>query len=139
MMYNPLMPKRGTSLPPEEIKTLGELVCFLRERAMLTQRELAARVGYHYSYISRIEKNQHLPGLAILMGRFIPALEIQAEPEWTERLLKLASPVPGKPQESAGHAKPAIREEKVYRPPVSLTSLLGREQESEHMIRSLQR
>ena len=139
MQYNPHMPKRRTSLPPEEIKTLGELVCFLRERAMLTQRDLAARVGYHHSYISRIEKNQHLPGLAILMGRFIPALEIQSEPEWTERLLKLASPAPEEPQESAGAAKPAIREEKVYRPPVSLTSLLGREQESEHIIRSLQR
>jgi predicted ATPase/DNA-binding XRE family transcriptional regulator len=136
MMYNPLMPKRGTSLPPEEIKTLGELVCFLRERAMLTQRDLAARVGYHYSYISRIEKNQHLPGLAILMGRFIPALEIQSEPEWMERLLKLASPAPEEALESRG---PAMQEEKVYRPPVSLTSLLGREQESEHIIGRLQR
>src|SRR4030095_8253864 len=125
LQYNLNLPKRG-SLPPEEIKTLGELICFLRERAMLTQRDLAARVGYHYSYISRIEKNQHLPGIATLMGRFIPALEIQSEPEWLERLLELASGIPKKPSVSAdAAAKPTVNEEKVYRPPVSLTSLLG--------------
>src|SRR4030095_3581962 len=108
--------------------------------AMLTQRDLAARVGYHYSYISRIEKNQHLPGIATLMGRFIPALEIQSEPEWLERLLGLASGIPKKSSVSAdAAAKPTVNEEKVYRPPVSLTSLLGREKESEQIIESLQR
>jgi predicted ATPase len=139
MQYNSAMPKRGISLPPEEITTLGELVRFLRERAMLTQRDLAARVGYHYSYISRIEKNVHIPGIATLMGRFIPALEIQSEPEWSERLLELASGIPKKLPLSTDAATPVVHEEKVYRPPSSLTALLGREKESEQIIESLQR
>ena len=139
MQYNSPMPKRRTSLPPEEIKTLGELICFLRERAMLTQRDLAARVGYHYSYISRIEKNVHIPGIATLMGRFIPALEIQSEAAWSERLLELASGIPKKPPLFTDAAKPVVHEEKVYRPPSSLTALLGREKESKQIIESLQR
>jgi len=122
---------------PDNFKSLGELILFLRERAQLTQRDLAAQVGYHYSYISRIEKNQHTPAIATLLGRFIPALDIKDEPEWTERLLELASGNQENQRASTRKEKPTVPEEKVYRPQVSLTSLLGRESESKQIIESL--
>ena len=68
---------------PVSFKTFGELVRYLRVRAHLSQREFAALVDYHYSYISRIEKNQHIPSQVILMARFIPALNLESEPEWS--------------------------------------------------------
>src|SRR5258705_11547010 len=76
---------------PEQFNNFGELLRFLRERAELSQRELALQVGYHYSYMSRIEKNERLPDSATLMARFIPALSLENQPQWTERLLKLAA------------------------------------------------
>src|SRR5215475_1022227 len=83
----------GTSgtLIPENFNTFGELLRYLRERAELSQRELALQVGYHYSYMSRIEKNERLPDSATLMARFVPALGLDDQPQWTERLLRLAA------------------------------------------------
>jgi len=52
----------------------GELLRFLRKRAQLSQRDLAAQVGYHYSYISRIESGLHVPDEATLRAHFLPAL-----------------------------------------------------------------
>src|SRR5919204_3216387 len=79
------------TLTPEQFSNFGELLRFLRERAELSQRELALQVGYHYSYMSRIEKNERLPDSATLMARFVPALGLEDEPQWTERLLRLAA------------------------------------------------
>ena len=78
------------SVSPESFTSLGELLRFLRERAELSQKELALQVGYHYSYMSRIEKNQRTPDPTTLMARFIPALYLEGEPEWSARLLELA-------------------------------------------------
>src|SRR5215217_9269629 len=85
------MSARTSTITPENFNNFGELLRFLRERAELSQRELALQVGYHYSYMSRIEKNERLPDSATLMARFIPALGLEDEPKWTERLLKLAA------------------------------------------------
>ena len=82
------------TLTPEHFNNFGELLRYLRERAELSQRELALQVGYHYSYMSRIEKNERMPDSATLMARFIPALRLDDEPHWTERLLKLAEQDP---------------------------------------------
>ena len=90
-MYNLFMKGTSVALSPESFNNFGELLKYLRERAELSQRELALQVGYHYSYMSRIEKNERQPDSATLMARFIPALGLEDEPKWTERLLKLAA------------------------------------------------
>jgi predicted ATPase len=78
------------SVSPQSFTSFGELLRFLRERAELSQKQLALEVGYHYSYMSRIEKNQRIPDPTTLMARFVPALYLDGEPEWTARLLELA-------------------------------------------------
>src|SRR5215213_7292514 len=78
------------SVSPQSFTNFGELLRFLRERAELSQKQLALEVGYHYSYMSRIEKNQRIPDLTTLMARFVPALYLEGEPEWPARLLELA-------------------------------------------------
>src|SRR5512138_1795444 len=90
-MYNLCMAGSGAAISPDTFVYFGDLLRYLRERAELSQRELALQVGYHYSYMSRIERNERLPDSATLMARFIPALGLEQEPKWTERLLKLAA------------------------------------------------
>src|SRR5215216_4499929 len=85
------MSARTSTITPQSFTTLGELLRYLRERAELSQRQLALQVGYHYSYMSRIEKNERIPDSAMLMARFVPALDLDDQPEWTARLLKLAT------------------------------------------------
>src|SRR5689334_25289095 len=88
-MYNQSM-EALLAVSPQSFNSFGELLRFLRERVELSQKELAMQVGYHYSYMSRIEKNQRTPDPTTLMARFIPALSLDGEPEWTARLLELA-------------------------------------------------
>src|ERR1044072_2737355 len=78
------------AVSPQSFTSFGELLRFLRERAELSQKELALQVGYHYSYMSRIEKNQRTPDPTTLMESFVPALDLDTQPEWTARLLELA-------------------------------------------------
>src|SRR5258705_2073923 len=78
------------AISPQSFTNFGELLRYLRERVELSQKELAAQVGYHYSYMSRIEKNQRTPDPKTLLARFIPALALDDEPQWTARLLELA-------------------------------------------------
>jgi predicted ATPase len=123
-------------ISPSSFKTFGELIRYLRVRAHLSQRELAAIVDYHYSYISRLEKNQYTLAQVVLMARFIPALNLQDEPEWIKRLLELTeqnqkenkAPVPD---------EETVSEEQIYRLPPSLTSMLGRKKESGLLIERL--
>ena len=85
------MVKPRTVLDPVTFTTFGELLRYLRERANLSQRELAQRVGYHYSYISRLEKNERTLNASILQKLFIPALKLEIDPESVTRLLELAA------------------------------------------------
>jgi len=84
------MPRSTFVVPAESFATFGEMIRYLRKRVALSQRELALQVGYHYTYMSRIENNEHVPDSATLMARFIPALKLDNEPTWTQQLLKLA-------------------------------------------------
>jgi len=121
----------------------GDLLRYLRERAELTQREFAAQVGYHYSYVSRIEKNEYIPDSATLVGRFIPALGLEEEPQWTERLLKLAEnknkTTAAKGLWTPASANPIVDTtlpnfESTLNPlPANLTPLLGRENEMDQL------
>lgn len=69
----------------------GPLLRYLRRRARLTQRELSIAVGYSESSISRLETGQRPPDDATLRALFLPALQLEAEPEWSEQLLQLAA------------------------------------------------
>ncbi len=118
---------------PETFRTFGELLRHLRERAGLTQRELARQVGYHYSYISRLEKNERSPDASTLEALFIPALGLEDEPRWIGRLLNLArEEAAGIPAPGSQSALPpdSVIEESLHLLPISLTPLLGREQET---------
>ena len=138
------------ALSPDSFNNFGELLRYLRERAELSQRELALQVGYHYSYMSRIEKNERLPDSATLMARFIPALGLEDEPRWTERLLRLAASeektlAPRKSGlSSASHpaktdsALPKF-ETALSTLPLSLTPILGREKEVETLTKIISR
>src|SRR5512138_825983 len=150
MMYNLFMTGSVGILAPDSFTNFGELLRYLRERAELSQRELALQVGYHYSYMSRIEKNERLPDSATLMARFVPALGLEDEPRWTERLLKLAASeektlAPRKSGlGSASHAPKTDSalptfESPLSSFPLSLTPLLGREKEVETVLKLLAR
>jgi predicted ATPase/transcriptional regulator with XRE-family HTH domain len=125
-------------LSPASFATLGDLLRYLRERARLSQRELAAQVNYHYSTISRIEKNSHTPDIPTLMGRFVPALDLDNKPEWIARLRELASPQNRIPPDLA-RAAPTRAESAPAPLPAAFTSLLGRERETDALWEMLRR
>src|SRR5262245_55837717 len=138
------------TLIPYNFNNFGELLRYLRERAELSQRELALQVGYHYSYMSRIEKNERMPDSATLMARFVPALGLDDDAQWTERLLKLAAseektvaPRRGG-QTPASHAPVVVSTLPTFDGPLaslplSLTPLLGRETEAESLAKIISR
>ncbi len=75
--------------------TFGDLLKQLRQRAAMTQGQLAALVGFSLSQISLLEKNKRQPDLQQLVERFIPALALHDEPQLTQRLLELAASARG--------------------------------------------
>jgi len=125
-------------LSPASFKTLGDLLRYLRERAHLSQRELAALVNYHYSTISRIEKNNHIPDAPTLMGRFVPALDLDNKPEWIARLRELASPEKRIQPDLVADA-PTPADSPPAPLPATFTPLLGRERESDALWEMLRR
>jgi transcriptional regulator with XRE-family HTH domain len=133
------MPKNQVSVKPQSFATFGELLRYLRERNHLSQRDLAALVGYHYSYMSYLEKNMRVPDEASLLGRFIPALGLEDEPELAERLLELARDRQKKSILPQREAEPAISEENASQLPTSLTVILGREREAASLEKLLSR
>jgi len=129
------MAQKRPSVNPQSFVTFGDLLRFLRERAELSQRELALQVGYHYSYLSRLEKNVRVPDPATLMARFVPALGLDSEPEWTSRLLELARTV----ESTSPEADEAAPDESLLRDfPLMPHALLGRDEES-HAVTQLLR
>src|SRR5829696_7009676 len=121
------------SISPQSFTNFGELLRFLRERAELSQKQLALEVGYHYSYMSRIEKNQRIPDPTTLMARFVPALSLEGEPQWTARLLELAGGAESKTSSLSASASPPtalpIFDLSSSNLPLILTPLLGRDDE----------
>lgn len=122
------MPKHTQTLELAAFSTFGALLKALRERAGLTQREMAQRVGYHYSYISRLEKNERLPDEAAVKNLFIPALKLDPASSISKRLLEFASV-----------SLPDLENKLPYPGanfPATLTSFLGRESEA-HILGKL--
>ena len=140
------MAERTPAINPASFSSFGEILRYLRKRAELSQRELAARIGYHYSYMSRIESNEYLPDSATLMARFIPALGLEKEPEWTKRLLELIDPeaiLPIKDAVASSTPEPDSSIIDSGSPlsifPVSLTPLLGRQNDVDALVQSISR
>ena len=124
------MPQNAEPPGPQSYSTFGELLRFLRERAHLSQRQLAELVGYHFSYISYLEKNTRIVEEATLLGRFIPALGLENDPEWAARLIELSKVKKEDQSLVREKAETANGEEKANSLPTSLTSMIGREYES---------
>jgi len=128
-------------ISPQNFTSFGELLRYLRERVELSQKELALQVGYHYSYMCRIEKNQRMPDINTLMTRFVPALLLDQEPQWTARLLELAGASNEKMSQASssfGESKSASIPPPTALPifdlsasnlPIFLTPLIGRDNE----------
>lgn len=85
------MPRRAAGRPAQSDQTFGDLLHLLRRRRQLTQRDLGIAVGYSEAQISRLEKNRRAPDLTTLVALFIPALQLEDEPETVARLLELAA------------------------------------------------
>lgn len=114
--------------------TFGSLLKRLRKQAGMTQRDLAAALGYSESLICSLEKAQRLPDLQAVMDRYIPALGLQDDPAAATALIEQAAlargqrvPVTTTVQRTAQTPwQVQIHERRVDLPPVP-TALIGRE------------
>jgi predicted ATPase len=120
---------KPASIFPEQFATFGELLKYLRRKARLTQREFAIAVGYSDTQISRMEQNQRVPDPTTIQALFIPALFIEQEPKWVERLLELAKVAPEDDELDKG-SKPTAPNNL----PSQLTSFIGHEKEIEEIF-----
>jgi predicted ATPase/transcriptional regulator with XRE-family HTH domain len=119
---------RTPSISPEKFSTFGDLLKYLRKREELTQRELALQVGYSDTQISRLEQNQRVPDAATLTALFVPALHLEHEPQWVERLLELAKQARlGELPETGNTVTPNNL-------PALLTTFIGREKEQAEIL-----
>jgi predicted ATPase len=145
-----MMPRSDPAISLDSFQTFGDLLKYLRRRARMTQREVAIVVGYSEAQISRLEQNLRPPDLAALTALFIPALDLDDEPEIVARLLELAAQARGgeSPQNSRVTFVSSIRQEVVERVrtveesglnnlPLQLTSFVGREREIAEIKRLL--
>lgn len=114
--------------------TFGEMLRQLRRRAGLTQGELALIVGFSVAQISRLEKDERLPDLAMLAEKFLPALALEDEPRLAQRLVELAAAARGERAPTAIIAQREVRtviQETVVESdphlPATLLPLVGRE------------
>ena len=115
------------AVSPEKFSTFGDLLKYLRKREEFTQREFALLVGYSDTQISRLEQNQRVPDGATLKALFVPALHLEHEPQWVERLLELAR------QARLGESpeKTTVRANNL---PAFLTTFIGREKEQAEIL-----
>ncbi|HNA88935.1 MAG TPA: helix-turn-helix domain-containing protein [Anaerolineales bacterium] len=128
------MARKTAEIPPDSFSTFGEMLRYLRERAHLSQRDLAAQAGYHYSYISYLEKNARVPDVATIKARFIPVLGLNYEDEQVvEHLLSLAAQAQQNSLVSGAEAP----KNSVYWNIGALSPIIGREQEAKALVEIL--
>ncbi|MBN1450578.1 MAG: helix-turn-helix domain-containing protein [Anaerolineales bacterium] len=96
------MRSQMSKIAMERFTSFGDLLKFLRRRSGLTQRELSIAVGYSHAQISRLELNQRQPDLVTVTARFIPALDLEDDPEVADRLLELAVEPPQEKEQVPG-------------------------------------
>ncbi len=124
---------RKPAVSPEKFSTFGDLLKYLRKREELTQRELAIQVGYSDTQISRLEQNQRVPDAATLKALFVPALHLEHEPQWVERLLELAK------QARLGELPETATKLTPNNLPAALTTFIGREKEQVEILHMIGR
>ena len=123
----------------------GPLLKQLRKRAGMTQRDLAAALGYSDSLISGLEKAQRLPDLEIVCARFVPALGLQDDPRMAAALVEQAALARGEHLPASITLQCATRlvdaenvTNNLSRLPIQPTALLGREQAVQGLCNRLQ-
>ena len=146
------MAKSASAIAVASLTTFGDFLRFLRQRADLTQLQLAIAVGYSDAQINRLERNVRSPDLTVVAARFIEALFLEDAPDLAARLLELAGAA--QRQRSARSGTIAVtrsvtqeiseeiewvEETPLHNLPRRLTSFLGREQESDAVLAALRR
>jgi predicted ATPase/DNA-binding XRE family transcriptional regulator len=124
-------------LLPRSEQPFGALLCTLRKRARLTQKQLGLATGYSEGQICRFEKGRKPPTIETLLGSFVPALRVQGQPETIRQLLSAAAQQRGDDQ-----APPAIEHDRglieanailegrgTLSPPFTPAPLIGRARE----------
>lgn len=111
-------------------ETFGDMLKYLRRRVRLTQNQLAGAVGYTREHLARIETNARLPDVTVIKALFVPALELEAEPELTVQFIALAQ---------AAHRHPVSITNKTTALPSLLTSFIGRERDTDDIVKLLDR
>lgn len=116
--------------------TFGALLRQVRRRVGLTQGELALIVGFSVAQISRLEKDERLPDLAMLTEKFLPALALDDEPRLAQRLVELAANARGERAPTAIIAHRAVHTtvheeaiESEHHLPALMLPLIGRDQD----------
>ncbi len=113
----------------------GTLLRQLRKRAGMTQRDLAAALGYSDSLISGLEQGKRQPDVETVIQRFLPALGLQDDPALASRLLEAAAAargeiLPAQHRYSSPH-KPTgrlARSEGSHRIPALPVEVIGRDE-----------
>ncbi len=80
----------STPVSLDELSSFGEALKFLRKRSRLKQAELARAVGYSREQITHLENNRRRPDPMTIAALFIPALNLEHDPEIAARLLSLS-------------------------------------------------
>ena len=114
------MSQREPAITPASFATFGTLLRYLRQRALLSRAELARAASYSEGQIARLELDQRRPDITAVQARFVPALGLNTEPAWVERLIALAKPTAGaRPGAAAPAPPPAADREVAAQPAVS--------------------
>ncbi len=103
-------------MPTTVTLSFGTLLKQLRKRAGMTQRDLAAALGYSDSLISSLEKAQRQPDLETVIQRLIPALGLQDDPRSAAHLLECAAIARGERAPVTHHLPAAPKQRHADRP-----------------------
>ncbi|MFN8445373.1 MAG: helix-turn-helix domain-containing protein [Caldilineaceae bacterium] len=124
--------------------TFGDLLKQLRKRAGMSQSDLAAALGYSFSFISALEQNRRLPDLQAVVQSFLPALGLQDEPKLAAQLVELAALARGEKPPTSFTIKRERQlvvheevEEVSQSLPIPPTPLFGRESEVKQLCNRL--
>lgn len=124
--------------------TFGDFLKQLRKRASMTQSDLAAALGYSFSFICALEQNRRLPDMQAVIQTYLPALGLQDEPKLAAQLVELAALARGEKPPTTVTIKRERRlvlteetEELAYHLPIPPTPLLGRAQEVQQLCNRL--
>lgn len=132
--------RRTASAPQPTAANFGDLLRQLRRRAGMTQRDLAAAVGYSVALICSLEKGDRLPDVTVVATRFAPALALQDDPALAAQLVAAAAGARGQTVTAAITRSITVTVEEVDAPaplPAPPTPLIGRGRDLDLLCRRL--